>query len=370
MARTFPVETTTNGGQILSGNAAVAGGTTSGTAPDVTDNGHDHGGATASGTASIAVGGSTDSGNASIAVGGSTDSGTAAIAVGGSTDSGVAAIAVGGSTDSGGASITLSGAVADGSTATMATEKNLAPPLAGVAIHAQVDDAAVTPIVAGFTQPERPRNAVLTFGAAWAASPGGDVTVGYHDQYGAARSEVVAAAPAGSTAMKGIIAVINSITFAAGAGGVGHKLDISTGDKLGILAPVQDPVGIGMNDLGGGYLLDVGMVFSDTAGQVGFTPTVPANAANNYAVTVPSTAATHSHALGTLAAADAGHTHGSSALTATDSGHDHGSSALTATDSGHDHGSSALTATDSGHDHSISNEATGLTVNSHTHTQS
>ena len=179
------------------------------------------------------------------------------------------------------------------SCAIMATENNLAPPTAGVAIHAQIIDNVASPIVGGFTQPERPRNLVYTFGAAWG---GGNPVITGTDQDDQVCTETPVVNLGSTRTGVVIFKTVTSIAFAAGAGGGTHSLDIATGNKLGILAPYAVAVGIATVD----GVLDLA-TFTSTAHQRGFTPVSAPNAAKNYAVTVPSTAVTHTHGPGTFA---------------------------------------------------------------------
>ena len=195
----------------------------------------------------------------------------------------------------------VTGSTAAGSTATMAVETNLAPPTAGVAVHAQIIDNATSPVTTGITNPERPRNLVYTFGAAWG---GGNPTITGTDQDDAAVTETPVVNLGSTRTGTKIFKTVTSIAFAAGAGGGTHSLDIATGDKLGILAPFSAAVGLasvdGVEDLA---------TFDATLHQRGFTPVSKANGSKNYAVTVPSTAATHTHAAGTLAGPSHRHPH-------------------------------------------------------------
>ena len=190
----------------------------------------------------------------------------------------------------------ITGTSAAAATATMGVETLTAPAAKAVAVHAQVDDAG-GPVIAGFTSPVVPRNVILTFGAAWA---GGAVSVIGTDQDDLASTEIVAANLGGSTVGVRIFKTITSMTFTAGAGGAGHELNIATGDKLGILAPLA----IGVEAVNG--VQDLG-VFDWTSKQRGFTPILLANGARNYTVIVCPTAASHSHGVGTFAGP--AHTH-------------------------------------------------------------
>lgn len=197
------------------------------------------------------------------------------------------------------------GATGSTSTAVMATESFAAPAAKAVACHAQIVDNDVTPIAAGWTAPAIPRNLRIAFGAAWGVTPGGDVTVTGTDQDDAVATEVFVANPANTVVGAVIFKTITQATFGAGIGGAGHTIDVSTGDKLGIIAPFAAAVGIAAVD----GVLDLA-VFSATLHQRGFTPASLPNGAKNYAVTVPSTAVGHTHT-------GPSHTHNTPVLTHT-----------------------------------------------------
>ena len=131
-----------------------------------------------------------------------------------------AATATGGTapgvTDTGHAHGGVTGA---GSTATMAVESFTAPATAGVAVHAQIDDATASPIIAGLTSPAIPRALDYTFGAAWG---GGNPTITGTDQDDQACTETPVVAL--GTTVKGVVIfkTVTSIAYVAAAGGAGH----------------------------------------------------------------------------------------------------------------------------------------------------
>lgn len=210
----------------------------------------------------------------------------------------------------------ITGTSASTSTAVMATETFAAPAAKNVAVHVQIFDDAPTPVVTGLTNPAIPRNIRIAFGAQWAVTPGGDVTVAGTNQDDGAASEVIASNPGNTVVGADIFKTVTSITFAAGAGGGTHTIDVTTGDKLGILAAYSVAVGIAAVD----GVLDLA-VFSAAAGERGFTPVDVPNGAKNYAVTVPSTAVGHTHGVGSFAGP--AHTHTGPAHTHTGPSHTH-----------------------------------------------
>ena len=289
-------------------------------------------GATGSGTAAL-------SGSTGADGTGATGSGTAALS--GSTAADGTGAVTGSSGSNGTGAVT--GSTATGSTATMATETNLAPPTAGVAVHARIDDATASPITTGWTSPERPRNLVYDWGASWA---GGIPNVSGTDQDDAAIMESPIPALGGSTVGAMIFKTVTRIDYAPGAGGAGHTLDITTGKKLGILAPYSVAVGIASVD----GVLDLA-TFDATLHKRGFTPASAPDGVKNYGVTVPSTATTHTHAAGTLAGPS--HSHAAGTL----AGPSHSHAVGTLADGGHTH-------TGPSHSHAVGTIADG----GHTHT--
>jgi hypothetical protein len=143
---------------------------------------------------------------------------------------------------------------------------------AGVAAREE-DNLAGGLWVGAFTSPTVPRNATITFEAAWA---GGDITLAGTDQFDAPITEVIAdvagALVSGVKVFKTITGATNELV---GGGGVGHGATIGWGHKFGVAKVLAAPLG----------LLSV-----DNASEVAvwdttydaFTPTTLPNAAHNY----------------------------------------------------------------------------------------
>lgn len=168
----------------------------------------------------------------------------------------------------------------------------LAPPAADtVSVHAAWNDNDVQPIIT-FTNPTETmgRNLRFAFGAAWAASPGGDLTVtGAKDQFGATIAPfTVASNPSGNTDTQQIVKDLSAcqITFGAGAGGAGHTCSCGVGLRLGLKAAYSAPGTLACDSVS-----EVGS-WKLAAGMYSVEPTTPPNGARNYYVTAPKTGST------------------------------------------------------------------------------
>lgn len=107
-------------------------------------------------------------------------------------------------------------------------------------VHALIDTAATTETVAGFTDPDVPRNLRVTKAAAW---DGGTVTVNGTNQFDEVISEVFPALTDGlEVGTKIFKTVTGSSHSIALAGGNGYS--IGTGDLIGLPARLADNVGL------------------------------------------------------------------------------------------------------------------------------
>jgi len=110
------------------------------------------------------------------------------------------------------------------------------PAASGVGVHAALAESAVNAFPGPFTSPAIPRNLQCVFAAGW---EGGDVNIVGTDYLDQPIDETFVSTPGATLAGSKIFKTVVSASKTAQAGAA-DTVTIQTGDKLGILADVQD----------------------------------------------------------------------------------------------------------------------------------
>ncbi len=196
--------------------------------------------------------------------------------------------------------LATTGATVDGETVPAGVHQNLGTPLADSAtvVHAAYAGNDADPnFPAGFTDPDVPRNATVTFNALW---DGGDVEVFGTNQYDIAISEIVTSNPGGTSGTTRAFKTVTAATKTlAGASATGASIGV--GGVFGVgstTGPDRPLVNVGGSGFGAGVLTVDGVSEAATYGGQRSTvaPTTAANGARRFIVFYAATLE-HDHTL-------------------------------------------------------------------------
>lgn len=143
-------------------------------------------------------------------------------------------------------------------------------------VHATIAaNTSIAPVTTGLTSPVYPRNARVTFLAAW---DGGDVVLTGTDQFGVAQTETFTSNPGAVVVGVKVWKTIDSIMHTV-VGATANTYSVGSGDKLGLGMIPSAGFFIGTHD-------GLTELMTLDAANGGFTPATLPNGAVNYSVLV------------------------------------------------------------------------------------